>query len=89
MNELYYRTMMMRHTGARTGPFPAYPHPALPFLILATILQICSALYLSTLIFGGARLAAAFRRRQGLARAGSGLVGMLFLWFAGRMAFEA
>ena len=68
---------------------PAYPHPALPFLILATILQICSALYLSTLIFGGARLAAAFRRRQGLARAGSGLVGMLFLWFAGRMAFDA
>ncbi len=68
---------------------PAYPHPALPFLILATILQICSAAYLSVLIFGGSRLAAAFRRRQGLARAGSGLVGVLFLWFAGRMAFEA
>ncbi|CAM5179608.1 Leucine efflux protein OS=Castellaniella defragrans OX=75697 GN=HNR28_002643 PE=3 SV=1 [Castellaniella denitrificans] len=68
---------------------PAYPHPALPFFILAAILQACSLLYLSTLIFGGSRLAAAFRRRQGLARAGSGLVGMLFLWFAGRMAFEA
>lgn len=68
---------------------PAYPHPALSFLILATILQICSAAYLSVLIFGGSRLAAAFRRRQGLARAGSGLVGVLFLWFAGRMAFEA
>ncbi|MFV0284716.1 MAG: leucine efflux protein LeuE [Castellaniella sp.] len=68
---------------------PAYPHPALPFLILATILQACSALYLSVLIFGGARLAAAFRRRQGLARLGSGLVGLLFLGFAGRMAFEA
>lgn len=68
---------------------PAYPHPALSFLILATILQICSAAYLSVLIFGGSRLAAAFRRRQGLARAGSGLVGVLFLWFAGRMGFEA
>ncbi|HET8597107.1 MAG TPA: leucine efflux protein LeuE [Castellaniella sp.] len=68
---------------------PAYPHPALPFLILAAILQTCSALYLSLLIFGGARLAAAFRRRQGLARAGSGLVGALFLWFAGRMASGA
>ena len=68
---------------------PAFPHPALPFFILAAILQACSLLYLSILIFGGSRLAAAFRRRQGLARAGSGLVGMLFLWFAGRMAFEA
>lgn len=68
---------------------PAYPHPALSFLILAAILQACSVLYLSALIFGGARLAAVFRRRQGLARAGSALVGGLFLWFAGRMAFEA
>lgn len=68
---------------------PAYPHPALSFLILAAILQTCSLLYLSVLIFGGARLAAAFRRRQGLARAGSGMVGLLFLWFAGRMAFDA
>ncbi len=68
---------------------PAYSHPAIPFLILAAILQACSVLYLSVLIFGGARLAAAFRRSQGLARVGSGLVGILFLWFAGRMAVEA
>ena len=67
---------------------PAYPHPALPFLILAIILQICSAVYLSVLIFGGARLAAAVRRRQGLARTGSALVGLLFLGFAGRMALD-
>lgn len=67
---------------------PGYAYPAVSFLILAIILQICSMLYLSTLIFGGSRLAAAFRRRQGLARVGSGLVGALFLWFAGRMAFE-
>jgi leucine efflux protein len=67
---------------------PAYPYPALSFLILAAILQVCSLLYLSLLIFGGARLASFFRRRQGLARAGSGFVGLLFLWFAGRMAFE-
>ncbi|CAM5781793.1 leucine efflux protein LeuE [Castellaniella caeni] len=67
---------------------PAYAHPALSFFILAAILQVCSVLYLSSLIFGGARLAAAFRRRQGLARTGSGLVGLLFLWFAGRMALD-
>lgn len=68
---------------------PAYPHPAFSFLILAAILQVCSALYLSALIFGGARLAAAFRRRPGVARTGSALVGALFLWFAGRMALDA
>ncbi|MFC4296455.1 MAG: leucine efflux protein LeuE [Castellaniella sp.] len=68
---------------------PTYPHPGLSFFFLAAILQVCSLLYLSALIFGGSRLAASFRRRQGLARAGSGLVGLLFLWFAGRMAFEA
>jgi leucine efflux protein len=68
---------------------PAYAHPALSFLILAAILQLCSVLYLSALIFGGARLAAAFRRRPGVARTGSALVGALFLWFAGRMALDA
>ncbi len=68
---------------------PAYPHPALSFLILAVILQCFSFLYLSLLIFGGARLAGAFRRRPGIARLGSGATGMLFLWFAVRLAFES
>jgi leucine efflux protein len=67
---------------------PRYAHPALSFFILAAILQTCSLLYLSVLIFGGTRLAAFFRRRQMLARAGSGLVGLLFLGFAGLMVLE-
>lgn len=67
---------------------PHYAHPAISFFILAVILQTFSVLYLSVLIFGGARVAAFFRRRQLLARAGSGLVGLLFLWFAGLMVFE-
>lgn len=61
---------------------PAYPHPALSFLLLAAILQACSFLYLSGLIWGGSRLATFFRRRLMLARIGSALVGLLFLWFA-------
>uniref|UniRef100_UPI0033408216 leucine efflux protein LeuE n=1 Tax=Castellaniella defragrans TaxID=75697 RepID=UPI0033408216 len=68
---------------------PSYPHPALPFLILGAILQCLSFLYLSLLIFGGARLADAFRRRPGVARLGCAATGSLFLWFAGRLAFEA
>lgn len=67
---------------------PSYAHPALSFLILAGILQCFSFLYLSLLIFGGARLAAAFRRRQGVARLGCAATGGLFLWFAARLAFE-
>lgn len=68
---------------------PAYPHPALSFLILAVILQCLSFLYLSLLIFGGARLADAFRRRPGVARLGSAATGSLFLWFAARLVFES
>ena len=67
---------------------PDYPHPALSFLILASILQVFSLIYLSVLIFGGARLAAGFRRRQRLARAGSGLTGLIFLFFAAKLALD-
>ncbi|MDN5842921.1 MAG: leucine efflux protein LeuE [Alcaligenaceae bacterium] len=67
---------------------PAYPYPAVSFLILASILQVFSVIYLSVLIFGGSRLAATFRRRQRLARTGSGLTGLIFLFFAAKMALD-
>ncbi len=65
---------------------PAYPHPALSFLILGVILQICSLTYLSVLIVGGVRLAAAFRARHRLSALATGAVGALFLGFAARLA---
>jgi leucine efflux protein len=65
---------------------PAYPHPALTFLILGTIIQIASFLYLSTLIFAGARLAAAFRARRRLAGAANAGVGALFVGFGAKLA---
>jgi len=65
---------------------PDYPHPALSFLILGVIVQICSALYLSALIFGGARLAQQFRRRQRLSAAATGGVGGLFIGFGVKLA---
>ncbi|MFE7053507.1 leucine efflux protein LeuE, partial [Streptomyces californicus] len=43
---------------------PGYAYPALSFLLLGTLLQLASFAYLSVLIFGGTRLAAAFRRRK-------------------------
>lgn len=61
---------------------PGYAHPALSFLVLGTFVQIASVLYLSALIFGGSRLADAFRKRRGLSAAGTSAVGAVFLGFA-------
>lgn len=65
---------------------PDYAHPELSFLILGVIVQICSALYLSVLIFGGAHLAEVFRRRRRLAAITTGGVGALFIGFGARLA---
>lgn len=65
---------------------PGYAHPALSFLLLGLIVQACSALYLSALIFGGVRLAERFGRHQRLAAGGMGAMGTLFIGFALRLA---
>lgn len=65
---------------------PGYAWPALTFLILGVIVQVCSAAYLSALIFGGVRLATLFRRRQRLAAAATGSVGGLFIGFGAKLA---
>ena len=65
---------------------PAYPHPALTFLILGSIIQILSFIYLSTLTFAGARLAAAFRARRRLSGAANAGVGALFVGFGAKLA---
>jgi leucine efflux protein len=65
---------------------PAYPWPALTFLGLGLIAQGCSFIYLSVLIFAGARLAAAFARRRRLASVATSGVGTLFLGFGAKLA---
>lgn len=65
---------------------PGYAHPVLSFAILGTIVQVCSALYLSALIFGGAHLARQFRRRRRLSATATGGVGGLFIGFGVRLA---
>jgi leucine efflux protein len=65
---------------------PAYPWPALTFLGLGAIAQGCSAIYLSVLIFAGARLAAAFAARRRTASLASAGVGTLFLGFGAKLA---
>ena len=56
------------------------------FLILGIVVQICSALYLTALIFGGAYLAEQFRRRRRLSSVATGGVGALFMGFGFKLA---
>lgn len=65
---------------------PGYAHPALSFLILGTIVQVCSILYLMMLIYGGNYLAEAFRRRKRLSAGATGGVGGLFVCFGVKLA---
>lgn len=65
---------------------PNYAQPEVPFLILSVILMTFSALYLTVLIFTGARLAETFRQRRRLSSGLSSLVGGLFLWFGTKLA---
>ena len=65
---------------------PGYAYPALSFAILGAVVQICSAIYLSLLIFGGAHLADRLRRRRRLSAAATGGVGGLFIGFGAKLA---
>ncbi|WP_153108860.1 leucine efflux protein LeuE [Propionivibrio limicola] len=65
---------------------PGYERPAVSFLILGAIVQTCSFVYLSALIFGGARLAARFRRHRWLSASATGGVGGLFVGFGIKLA---
>ncbi|MEV6688499.1 leucine efflux protein LeuE [Streptomyces sp. NPDC051578] len=65
---------------------PGYAYPALSFLLLGALSQLASFLYLSTLIFTGTRLSAAFRRRKRLSAGATSAAGVLFLGFAAKLA---
>ncbi|EGZ49594.1 leucine efflux protein LeuE [Neisseria wadsworthii] len=64
---------------------PAYPHPALSFLVLALILQATSFIYLNMLVFAGHNMTRLFRRHHKLSAAAMGAVGLMFAAFAVRM----
>lgn len=66
---------------------PTQGHPWLAFIVLGAFLQLFSMIYLSTLIFGGTRLAATFREHRYLASCCNAAVAILFIVFAVRMAF--
>lgn len=63
-----------------------YEHPALTFVALGIIVQVCSFLYLSALIFAGARLAYLVRSNPRVSALACASVGVLFLAFGARLA---
>ncbi|MEU4515274.1 leucine efflux protein LeuE [Nonomuraea wenchangensis] len=65
---------------------PAYPAPALSFLILGAVIQVFSFLYLTSLIFGGTFLAAQFRSHKRLSAGLTSCVGAVFLGFGAKLA---
>ncbi|WP_111891352.1 leucine efflux protein LeuE [Acinetobacter sp. MB5] len=67
---------------------PSSSAPMLSFLILAVILQLISFSYLTSLIFGGRKLASYFSQQQRLASIATCSVGLLFLTFGAKLAFS-
>ena len=65
---------------------PGYAYPGLSFLVLGIILQVISFMYLSVLIFMGARLAHWFAQHKGLAASARTGVGALFVGFGVKLA---
>ncbi|CAG2137623.1 leucine efflux protein LeuE [Cupriavidus numazuensis] len=65
---------------------PGFGYAALSFLALGVVVQIFSFLYLTTLIFVGVKLAAAFRRRRRLSAGVSSGVGAMFIGFGAKLA---
>ncbi|MEU5153696.1 leucine efflux protein LeuE [Glycomyces sp. NPDC021274] len=65
---------------------PGYAYPVLSYGVLFVILQVCSMVYLSSLILAGDGLAQTFRRRRRLAAAGNGFVGAVMIAFAAKLA---
>ncbi|MFB8776898.1 leucine efflux protein LeuE [Streptomyces broussonetiae] len=65
---------------------PGYAYPALSFVVLGTLAQLASVVYLSALIFSGTRLAAAFRRRRRLSAGATSAAGALFFGFAVKLS---
>ncbi|TYB67327.1 leucine efflux protein LeuE [Nonomuraea sp. PA05] len=65
---------------------PSYASPALSFVILGTVIQLFSFLYLTGLIFCGTFLAAQFRRHRRISAGLTSGVGAVFLGFGAKLA---
>ncbi|MGY2491525.1 leucine efflux protein LeuE [Cupriavidus sp. CP313] len=65
---------------------PAFAYPVLSFAALGVVCQFFSFAYLTTIIFVGAKLAEAFRRRRRLSAGMASGVGAMFIGFGAKLA---
>lgn len=65
---------------------PQFAYPALSFVVLGLVCQLCSFAYLTAIIFAGARLAEVFRRRRRLSAGMASGVGGMFIGFGAKLA---
>lgn len=65
---------------------PRFDSPVLSFGLLGLVCEMLSFIYLTAIIFLGARLAAEFQRRRRLAAGMSGGVGVVFIGFGAKLA---
>lgn len=65
-----------------------YENAWVPYLVLATILELVSFLYLSVLIFSGYLIAKFLREKKILAKLGNCTVGAFFMGFAAKLALS-
>lgn len=65
---------------------PQFAYPVLSFAALGLICQVCSFAYLTAIIFVGAKLAEAFRRRRRLSAGMASGVGAMFIGFGAKLA---
>ncbi len=65
---------------------PKFGSPLLSFAILGLVCELTSFVYLTAIIFVGARLAQTFRRRRRLSAGMSGGVGVVFIAFGAKLA---
>ncbi|MFI4941551.1 MAG: leucine efflux protein LeuE [Burkholderiales bacterium] len=65
---------------------PEFGSPLLSFGLLGLVCEVTSFVYLTAIIFSGAWLAEAFRRRRRFSAGMSGGVGVLFIGFSAKLA---
>lgn len=65
---------------------PKFGSPLVSFGLLGLVCELVSFVYLSAVIFAGARLAQTFRRRRRLSAGMSGGVGVIFIAFGAKLA---
>lgn len=68
---------------------PAYPSAGVPFFILGAILEACSMIYLSLLIFGAVAVTNLVKHNKKLSKLSNSCIGAVFLMFGAKLALTA